>query len=205
MKPLFFIGKCASVVILLFLLAACATIPTLRITYQTIQKPPALKGQEISFTLLDERPDKAIIGSGAEKLYKGFSGNVYYILSKEDSNEFLIGVFDVETLFQKVFKTHLEAAGLTVLAQAKPGVPGLVIRLYDFTLDLTGRKWISRIFYQAELSQDGNTVTRKFKGQGEKYRISGITQSHEVMSETLTDMVNQLDLEELMKKIKGEK
>jgi len=189
----------------LIFVVACATIPTLNITYKTIPKSTSLEGREIYFSFSDERSDKTIIGKGASEPYKNFPGNIHYILSRGDEGEFLVGIYDVETLFKKTFSAYLGNTGISVRPESKPGVPELAVKLYDFALDLSGRTWISKIYYEAELTQDGNAVTRKFKVQAEKYRIRGLTQAHQLMSETYTDMVNQLDIKRLLSSLPEQK
>jgi hypothetical protein len=87
--------------------------------------------------------------------------------------------------------------GLRLVPERKEGIPELAINLYDFTLDLPGRGWIAKIDYEAEFTQEGNVLTRRFKGQGEKLRIAGLKQAHQVMSETFNDMVRKLDVKRL--------
>jgi len=181
---------------------ACATIPKLEVTYNTIPKSNILEGKEIYFRFIDKRANKDIIGNGAKGIYKNFSGNINYILSKGEKERFLVGIYDIETLFKKTFTLYLEnmglqLMGLQLLPERKEGIPELAINLYDFTLDLPGRSWIAKIDYEAEFTQEGNVLTRRFKGQAEKFRISGIKQAHQVISETFNDMVNKLDVKSL--------
>jgi len=196
MKLFFSYFKLVSCLALVFF-AACATIPKLEVTYNTMPKSNILEGKEIFFRFIDKRSDKDIIGNGAKGIYKNFSGNINYILSKGEKERFLVGIYDIETLFKKTFTLYLENMGLQLLHERKEGIPELAINLYDFTLDLSGRRWIARIDYEAEFTQEGNVLTRRFKGQSEKFRISGIKQAHQVMSETFNDMVNKLDVKRL--------
>ncbi len=197
MKLFFSYFKLVSCLALVFFFA-CATIPKLEVTYNTMPKSNILEGKEIFFRFIDKRVNKDIIGNGAKGIYKNFSGNINYILSKGEKERFLVGIYDIETLFKKTFTLYLENMGLQLLHEQKEGIPELAINLYDFTLDLSGRRWIARINYEAEFIQDGNVLTRTFKGEAEKYRISGIKQAHQVMSETFNDMVNKLDVKRLL-------
>jgi len=196
MRIFFSYFKLLSCIVLIFF-ASCATIPKLEVTYNTMPPSNILEGKEIYFAFIDKRTNKDIIGNGAKRIYKNFSGNINYILSKGEKERFLVGIYDIETLFKKTFTLYLENMGLKLLPERKEGIPELAINLYDFTLDLSGRSWIARIDYEAEFSQEGNVLTRRFKGQSEKFRISGIKQAHQVMSETFNDMVNKLDVKKL--------
>jgi len=196
MKTSFFYVKFFSFLALIFF-TACATITKLEVTYNTTPKSNTLEGKEIYFAFIDKRANKDIIGNGAKRVYKNFSGNINYFLSKGEKERFLVGIYDIETLFKKTFTLYLENMGLQLLPERKEGIPELAINLYDFTLDLSGRSWIARIDYEAEFTQEGNVLTRRFKGQSEKFRISRLKQAHQVMSETFNDTVHKLDVKGL--------
>jgi len=66
-----------------------------------------------------------------------------------------------------------------------------------FILDLDGRQWFATLSYEAEFIENGRTIVRKFKGEGQKFRISGLNQAHAVVSEVFTDIVNQLDIKSM--------
>jgi ribosomal protein L23 len=196
MKIYFSYFKLLSCIALIFF-TACATIPKLEVAYNTTPKSNILEGKEIYFAFIDKRANKDIIGNGAKRIYKNFSGNINYILSKGEKERFLVGIYDIKTFFKKTFTLYLENMGLQLVPERKEGIPELAINLYDFTLDLPGRSWIARIDYEAEFTQEGNVLTRRFKGQAEKLRIAGIKQAHQVMSETFNDVVHKLDVKGL--------
>ena len=179
------------------LFVACATLPSMNVTYKTMPKSNILEGREIYFRFIDKRPDKDIIGQGAKKIYKHFSGNINFIVSKGKKDESLVGVYEAESLFKNALAIYLENMGLRLLPEPKPGIPELAIKLHDFVLDLSGRRWVARIVYEAEFIQDGSVLIRKFRGEGEKYRVSRLTQADQVMSETFTDIINQLDVKRM--------
>ena len=182
------------------LFVACATLPSMNVTYKTMPKSNILEGREIYFRFIDKRSDKDIIGRGAKEIYKHFSGNVNFIVSKGKKDESLVGVYEAESLFKNALAIYLENMGLRLLPEPKPGIPELAVKLHDFVLDLSGRRWVARIVYEAEFIQDGSVLIRKFRGEGEKYRVSGLTQADQVMSETFTDIVNQLDVKRMFGK-----
>jgi len=196
MKLFFSYFKFVSCIALIFL-AACATIPKLEVTYKAMPKSNILDGKEIYFRFIDKRANKDIIGNGAKRIYKDFSGNINYILSKGEKDRFLVGIYDIESLLKETFTLYLENVGLKLVSEKKEGIPELTISLCDFILDLSDHRWIGRINYEAEFIQEGNVLTRKFKGQAEKFRISGFKQAHEVMSDIINDMVNKLDAKSL--------
>jgi len=196
MKISFSYFKFLSFLALIFF-TSCATITKLEVTYNTTPQSNILEGKELYFTFIDKRANKDIIGKGAKRIYKDFPGNINYFLSKGEKERSLVGIYDIETLFNKTFTLYLKNMGLKLLPEQKEGIPELAINLYDFTLDLSGRRWIARIDYEAEFSQEGNILSKRFKGQLEKFRVSRLKQAHEVMSETFNDVVHNLDVKEL--------
>ena len=56
----------------LALFVACATLPSLNITYRTMPKSNILEGREIYFRFIDKRSDKDIIGKGAKDLFRKY-------------------------------------------------------------------------------------------------------------------------------------
>ena len=179
------------------LFVACATLPSMNVTYKTMPKSNILEGREIYFRFIDKRSDKDIIGQGAKEIYKHFSGNINFIVSKGKKDESLVGVYEAESLFKNALAIYLENMGLRLLPEPKPGIPELAIKLHDFVLDLSARRWVARIVYEAEFIQDGSVLVRKFRGEGKKHRVYGLTQADQVMSETFTDIVNQLGVKKM--------
>jgi len=197
MRPFLFYGKFVFSLFLGFFVA-CATLPSMNVTYKIMPESSVLEGREIYFRFVDKRSDKDIIGKGAKEIYKYFSGNINFIASKGEKDESLVVVYETESLFRNAFGIYLENIGLRLLPAPKPGIPELVVKLYDFVLDLSGRRWVARIAYDAEFIRDGKIfLRRKFKSEGEKYRVSGLTQADQALSETFTDIVNQLDAKRL--------
>lgn len=198
MRSFFSCMKCMLWICLFsFAFFSCATVPVLNVTYGTVPKTSMPDSKEIYFKLIDQRTSKDIIGPGAQGVYEGYSGKINFMVSKGDKEERFVGVYDVKSLFGKVFSMYLSDAGLTVLSEPKKGVPELSVRLNDFTLDLSGRKWVASVDYEAEFIEEGKTLIRKFKGRAERLRLYGLEQAHQVMSEAFTDIINQLDLKDL--------
>jgi len=179
------------------LFVACATLPSMNVTYRTMPQSNILEGREIYFRFIDKRSDKDIIGEGAKEIYKYFTGSINFIVSKGKKDESFVGIYEAESLFKDAFSIYLENMGLRLLPEPKPGIPELAIKLHDFVLDLSGRRWVARIVYEAEFIHDGDVLIREFRGEGEKLRFSGLTQADQVVSETFTDIVNQLDVKSM--------
>lgn len=196
MKPL--LSHCKLVLTLLFgSLLGCATLPSLDVTYKALPQSDMLQGRGIYVKFIDNRLNKDIIGKGAKRLYKDFPGNVTLVVSKGKTERYNAGIYETAALFKYALALHLNNMGLKLLPGPQAGAPHLVIRINDFVLDLSGRQWIAKVAYDAEFHKDGSVVVRKFKGEGEKYRVEGLTQAHQVMSQTFTETINQLDVKSL--------
>jgi hypothetical protein len=192
MKMLKFSGKLLTFLII-GLFVACAILPRLDVTYKSLPKSSALEGKELYFEVVDERPTRDTIGPGAKKVFKDFAGNITLIVETGPEERSSVGMYGVRELFEHAFTRYLENMGLKLTPEPKGGIPRLKVAIHDFTLDLAGSRWIARIVYDAEFSHDGRILTRRYQGEGEKLRVSGLTQAHQVMSETFSDTIHQLD------------
>jgi hypothetical protein len=196
MKPL--LSHCTlAVALLLGSLLGCATLPRLDVTYEAPPPSTLLQGRGIHVKFIDNRFDKDIIGKGAKTLYKDFPGNATLIVSKGSSERYNAGIYEAFALFKSVLALHLKNMGLKLLPEPQAGAPQLVIKLDELILDLDGRRWIARVAYEVEFHKDGSVIVKEFKGVGEKYRVEGLTQAHQVMSQTFTETINQLDVKTL--------
>jgi hypothetical protein len=179
------------------LFVACATLPKLDVTYKMLPRSGVMEGKEIYFKVIDKRPAKDIIGPGAKRVFKDFAGNITLIVETGPQQRSTVGLYDVRELFEHAFTRYLENMGLKLTSEPKEGIPRLEISIHDFTLDLPGSRWTARIVYEAAISRDGRTLIRRYQGEGEKLRISGLTQAHQVMSETFSDTIHRLDVMEM--------
>lgn len=196
MKILRFIGK-FSVLPAIGLFVACATLPRLDVTYTAVPKSSVMEGKEIYFAVVDKRPTRDIIGPGAKRVFQDFAGNITLIVETGPQQRSIVGLYDVRELFEHAFTRYLENRGVKPAFEPKGEIPRLEIFIHDFTLDLPGSRWTARIVYEAAISWDGRTLIRRYQGEGEKLRISGLTQANQVMSETFSDTIHQLDVVEI--------
>jgi hypothetical protein len=188
-----FIGKFFAFLIF-GLVVACAILPRLDVTYKSRPRSSALEGKELYFTVVDERPTRDIIGPGAKKVYKDFAGNITLIVETGPEERSTVGMYGVKELFETAFTRYLENMGLKLSPEPRAGIPRLEIAIHDFTLDLPGSSWTARIVYEAEFSHNGRVLIRKYQGEAERLRISGLIQAHQVMSEAFSDTIHQLDV-----------
>ncbi|MFC1892029.1 hypothetical protein ACFLZT_06515 [Thermodesulfobacteriota bacterium] len=191
-------------VLMLAILSSCATIPELNVTYRIPPKTDALNNIEIILKFKDNRNDKNIIGDGARKTFESFPGNIYLSIARDQDKGFMIGLFDVESIFIKAFEKRLSNMGLIVGMEKRKGRDELVIVLNEFMLDLVGQSWKAKIIYEAQLVRDGEIIRKQIiAGDAERLKIIGRSQADVIMGDTFTDVVNQLDIIKLLTKVGG--
>jgi hypothetical protein len=191
--------------ILFFLVwvVSCATVPELIIDYQLPQKSVALQSKRVVVGFEDARTSKDLMGRGAEKEYKNFTGNITYSLARDDESGFRRGAYKVSSLFKDVFKRRLRYLGAEVFTDTEYGDVELRIVLKELLLDLikedlVKKKWTVTMSYEAQLIQNGEVLaSQKISGQGERAKIVGKGDADKVMSEVFEDLVNRLDVPRL--------
>ena len=193
MKTLSFSGKFLTFLVI-GLFVACAILPRLDVTYKSLPKSSALEGRELYFKVVDERPTRDTIGPGAKRVFTDFAGNITLIVETGPEQRSNVGMYGVRELFESAFTRYLENMGLKLTPTPKGRIPRLKVAIHDFTLDLLDSSWTARIVYKAEFSHNGRALIRQYEGEGEKLRVSGLTQAHQVMSETFSDTIHQLDV-----------
>lgn len=196
MRTLSFSGKFLTFLVI-GLFVACAILPRLDVTYKSLPKSSALEGKELYFKVVDERPTRDTIGPGAKRVFKDFAGNITLIVETGPEERSTVGMYGVRELFENSFTRYLENMGLKLAPEPKGEIPRLEVAIHDFTLDLPGSSWTARIVYEAEFSHNGKVLIQQYQGEGEKPRISGLTQAHQVMSETFSDTIHQLDVRKM--------
>ncbi|MBW1887882.1 MAG: hypothetical protein JRI52_05965 [Deltaproteobacteria bacterium] len=186
------------ILLLLTAIISCATIPHLNVEYRLPPKSDELKGKKVSLVFEDRRAVKDILGKGAQKDFKNFSGNISYSLARGKEKGFKIGLYTIPSLFMEVFKLRLENLGIEVVSEGEKDETAIVIVLKDLILDLINRKWVVTMDYEAGLVRDQKILARQMiSGQGERLKLVGRGQADIVMGEIFTDMVNRLNVARL--------
>ena len=187
----------------LFLLASmvsCATVPELKLNYRLPPESDALKGKKVTLFFEDKRAVEDILGEGARKDFKIFSGNISFSLARGSEPGFKIGIYDLPSLFMEAFKRRLENLGVEVISERKKGEIRIVIELKEFLLDLKDRKWVMKMDYVAKLVKNEEVLTKQMiSGQGERLKLIGRRQADIVLGEIFTDLVNKADVSRLFR------
>jgi len=126
-------------VIMVTVLASCASIPELNVSYRLPPGSDELKGKKIFLAIEDKRATREILGEGAKKEFQGFSGNISFSLARNTNKGFKLGLYDLKSLFREAFKRRFENMGLTVVSKREESHVELVIAVNEFVLDLAGR------------------------------------------------------------------
>jgi hypothetical protein len=181
-------------------ITSCGTIPHLNIDYRLPEKTHSLEGSRVFLSFVDQRPVRDIIGEGAREDFRNFAGNITLSLARANEQGFRMGVYEVPSLFEAVFKKRLEALGIEVLKQKQGTEAELSIVLNAFLLDLTDGKWTATMDYEARLNNpDGNIAKQMVSGKAERQKLVGRKQADKMMGGFFTDMINRLDVPRLFK------
>ncbi|MBW1733888.1 MAG: hypothetical protein JRJ09_06375 [Deltaproteobacteria bacterium] len=179
-------------------LFSCATIPELQVLYRPAPPLKHLEGRAVALRVEDKRASKRILGQGAVKEFKGFSGNVSLSVARADENESRMGIFSVPDLMREAFRIRLERLGVKVLSGPARGKPELVIVLREFSLDLEGWQWIARMGYEARIVKGGVTLaSQSINGQAQRFQSLGRESADLLMGEIFSDSMNALNLPRL--------
>jgi len=194
------VGYIMGMFLILTLMVSCAVIPELTINYRLPPESDELKGEKVYLVFEDIRESKDIMGRGARKDFKGFSGSISFSLARNKEDGFKIGSYDLRALCLKAFKSKLENLGVAVVSERKNSRSELVFVINEFYLDLVERKWIAKMGYEARLVKDGKICAKQMiSGQAERLKIIGHAQADTVMGEIFTDIVNKLDVGKLFR------
>ncbi|HSV92928.1 MAG TPA: hypothetical protein VLH81_07620 [Desulfobacterales bacterium] len=181
-------------------LAACASTSVLGIDYRSPAPPTQTLGRTVSLVVEDQRPSAAFLSPMARDELEGFANAFALTLSKPGGLSELRGAYELAPLFREVLRARLEAAGVRVAAAGARPDAQLTFALKDFALDFGDRKWSSRLGFEAMLVRDGSTLSRQtVSGSAERVKIVGKGEAEKLLSELITDTVNQMDVNALFK------
>ena len=189
------LAKGLFILLLAVSLVSCASIPELKLHYQLPPASDQLKGMQVVLTFDDARDIKQILGPGAKKEFKNFSGNISFSVARYKESGFKLGAFGFSGLMREAFKRRLENLGLGLFVEQSPGTPQLLIILREFTLDLVNRRWVAQMNYEARLVKNGEVLAAQtISGQAERYKLIGRREADTALGEIFTDLINKLDV-----------
>ncbi|MBW1726773.1 MAG: hypothetical protein JRF31_06610 [Deltaproteobacteria bacterium] len=181
------------------LVLACATKSYINVNYQIPLSSYDLKGEKIFLEIKDMRPDKTIFSEKAKNKFKNFTGLFLFSLSQGEKKNYVVGAFDLPSLFKAAFSRRLENLGIVMLKEAETTEPVIEIDLQKFFLDLVDRKWVAQISYEARLIKDNKLLAREtISGDAERYKLISQGDVEKVLGEIFTSLVNKLDFQKLL-------
>jgi len=184
---------------------SCATQPILRIEYELPPKTDVLSGIRVGVEVADQRQDLELLDKSAKHELKNFSKDIAFsVLPGEETLS--IAMYDLSTLVKTTLKKQLENMGAYVLDEPGPDDPVLKVILQRFLLTYAERTWYANVKYEAQLVKDepgkGQKVLAReiMDGKGERMKIIGRTEADRVVTDTYTDTMNQLHVEDLFRR-----
>ncbi|MEA1949122.1 MAG: hypothetical protein U9N83_17700 [Thermodesulfobacteriota bacterium] len=180
------------------LVLACATKSYINVNYKLPLSSYDLKGKKIFLEIKDMRSDITIFGEKAKPKFKHFTGLFLFSLSEGEKKNYVVGAFDLPSLFKTAFSRRLENMGIEILTEPEKTEPVIEIYLQKFFLDLVDRKWVAQISYEARLIKDNKLLAREtISGDAERYKLLSQGDVEKVLGEIFTSMVNKLDFQKL--------
>jgi hypothetical protein len=190
-------------VLILFTLSACASRPYIKVNYQLPDKMPDKPAvTKIQLSVVDQRNNPDPLSITAREKLKDFHESYMLIMAPNGKDFPVEGVYDLKTLFEKVFRKRLDQMGIQVVDSTSLQIPKLEVTVTLFQLDLRDYKWYFKMGYAARLVKDGNVlVIQTISGQAERVDVPGMDDSGTTVSEVYADLINQLDIAALLGKL----
>ena len=177
----------------------CATKSYININYRLPLSSHDLKGMKIFLELKDIRPVKTIFSERAKTKFKNFTGLFLFSLPNRGKKNFVVGAFDLPSLFKTAFSRRLENMEIEVLTKPEKTEPVIEIDLKKFFLDLVDRKWVAEISYEVRLIKDNKLLAREtISGNAERLKMLSQSDAEKVLGEIFTDVVNKVDFRKLL-------
>ena len=190
-------------VLILFTLSACASRPYIKVNYQLPDKMPDKQAvTKIQLRVVDHRNNPDPLSITAREKLKDFHESYMLIMAPKGEDSPVEGIYDLKTLFEKVFRKRLDQMGIQVVDSTSLQIPKLEVAVTLFQLDLRDYKWYFKMGYEARLVKNGNVLVKQtVSGQAERVDVPGMDDSGTTVSEVYADLINQLDIAALLGKL----
>jgi hypothetical protein len=189
----------SQILLISMFIGACATKSYININYRLPLSSDSLKGENFFIKLTDVRSDKSIFGKNAKTEFKNFTGIFSFSLDMGKKKNFVVGAFDLPSLFKEAFSKRLENVGIEVLTDQEKTAPVLEIVLQDVVLDLVDRKWVAEISYEARLIKDNILIAKEsINGKAERTKVFRQKDAEKVLGDIFTAVINKLDVHKLL-------
>ncbi len=190
----------SQIMLISLFISACATKSYINVNYRLPIASDSLKGENIFIKFTDVRTDKSIFGKNAKTEFKNFTGIFSFSLDTGKKKSFVVGAFDLPSLFKEAFSKRLENVGIEVLTDQEKAESIFEIVLQDVVLDLVDRKWVAEISYEARLIKDNILIAKEsINGKAERTKVFRQKDAEKVLSDIFTAVINKLDVHKLLK------
>jgi len=184
-------------------IGGCATKSYINVNYRLPVSSNSLEGETVFIHFTDVRADKSIFGKNAKTEFKNFTGIFSFSLDMGKNKSFVVGAFDLPSLFKEAFSKKLENVGIEVLTDQEKAKSIFEIVLQEVVLDLVGRKWVAEISYEARLIKDNILIAKEsINGKAERTKVFRQKDAERVLSDIFTAVINKLDVHKLLKQPK---
>ncbi len=178
---------------------SCATGSVLNVTYQLPGSGAPLSLPEIGLAVEDARSERTLFTPRARQELEEVSEVFALTVAAPGRETELRGAFPLEPLFQEILRLRLEQAGIRIARTPVPQAR-LVLALQEFRLDFGDRRWTASIAFETRLERGATVASRQsVRGSAERMMLRRKVDAEKVLSEILTDAVNQLDLAGLLR------
>jgi ABC-type uncharacterized transport system auxiliary subunit len=191
----------SSVILTVALMLACATKSYINVNYRLPLSSYDLKGKKIFLEVKDTRTVKTIFSEKAKTKFKNFTGLFLFSLSQEEQKNYVVGAFDLPSLFETAFSRRLENLGVVMLKEPETTEPVIEIDLQKFFLDLMDRKWLAEISYEVRLIKDNKLLAKEtISGDAQRYKLISQGDVEKVLGGIFTALINKLDFQKLLQR-----
>ncbi|RLC26662.1 MAG: hypothetical protein DRH56_04170 [Deltaproteobacteria bacterium] len=186
------------ILFIVVMVLACATKSYINVNYHLPLSSYDLKGKKIFLEIKDMRSVKAIFSEKAKPKFKNFTGLFLFSLSYREKKDYVVGAFNLPSLFETAFSRRLENLGIKILTEPEKSEPVIEIDLKKFFLDLVDRKWVAQISYETRLIKDNKLLAREtISSDAERYKLLSQGDVEKVLGKIFTSLVNKLDFYKL--------
>lgn len=190
-------------VLVIFTLSSCASRPYIKVNYQLPDKiPNKPTATEIRLSVVDQRSNPDPLSITAREKLKNFHESYMLIMAPTGKDTPVEGIYDLKTLFEKVFQKRLNQMGIRTVDSTALQIPKLEVAITLFQLDLKDYKWYFQMGYAVRLVKDGHVLVKQtISGESERVDVPGMDDSGTTVSVVYADLINQLDIADLLSKL----
>ena len=173
------------------------SLPVLTVNYYIGYIGKVKDNPSVSMEAVDDRLSKETLSSNVKNLFPGWKEMLSLKISRDFEESKSEGIFSPKDMLARTIEKKFSETGFN-FKQRSSEIPLFRVILEQMQLDIINRTWIATICYRVELHIDGHIVyTRTVDGKAEKTRITGKKGADEVLSQAITEAVNDLDPERI--------